>query len=295
MADEVKEKLDEPGLGLGSFLSEKSDVGVETKLETKPDEKPVEKAVTTPKLDAKTLSSDEKPKDAKADAKAETKPAVLPDPKPNWDDDSNPWKNKATEFDKRFRDTQRSRSELERQVSEERRQRVILEKKLDGTYDSQRDEPPPPDPDAIRYWGAIEGKAQASLAAATRVHGEEKVMKILETYSHVFQNDRNVQERILMSNDPVQAAMDAVAGYDFFKTYGDNPSTIVDKIRKQLETELTPQIAEREAKRMRDELVANRNEPRGIGNVHGSSDATGKQVGKDNAGRQKSLANIFGH
>jgi len=286
---------------MGEFLASKPESETAS-----PVEKPVveSKPDTTaaPKPDAKPVTEVkvEKKPEAKTDAKADAKPgksdvkvveAIQPDAKPNWDDDSNPWKAKAGEFDKRFRDTQRSWQEQHQANLEMQRQMQVLAKKLDGTYDPQRDEPPPPDPQAIRHWGKIEGTAEASYAAALRVHGEQKVMSALEKYAQLFGNDRSVQERILQSNDPVQGAMDAVAGHEFFTQYGPNPSAIVENIRKQLEAELGPKIAEREAKRIQAELASNKGEPKGIGRVQGSSGAG--DVRKDNAGRTKRLDEIL--
>ena len=302
MPEEVKDRLNESGLGLGDFVSgapkadepspeKASPVKVDTKVDvvTKPDSK-------APPVDAKTAKTDDKlavKADNKADVKPDTK--VEPDFKPNWDDDSNPWKKKANEFDQRFRDTQHSRSQQESELRQLRQLMTILGKKLDGTYDPQRDEPPAPDPRVEHQRGQIVGKAEASLTAAFRSHGEKVVMESLERYAEIFGNDRFVQQRILESPDPVQGAMDAVKGFDFFTKYGNDQNTIVEKIRTELETELTPKIAEREAKRIADELAHKRSEPRGLGKVQGSSGATDKQVGKDNAGRQRALTAIFGN
>jgi hypothetical protein len=296
MPDEVKDT----GLGLGDFLASKPESSPEPVSATKDDSAQAKPDVSATKPDDKPQAETkvEKPApaaktEAKADPKA-AKPAAAPaapDFKPNWDDDSNPWKAKATEFDKRFRDTQRSWQEQHQANLEMQRQMQILAKKLDGTYDPQRDEPPPPDPQAIRHWGAIEGKAEASYAAAMRTHGQEKVMAALEKYAQLFGQDRSVQERILQSADPVQGAMDAVAAHEFYSTYGPNPTAIIENIRKQLEAELGPKIAEREAKRIQSELANNRSEPKGIGHVQGSSGATSSK--KDNAGRAKSLDEIL--
>jgi len=311
--EDLKQELNDTGLGLGNFLSksapaEESSPAIidkaDTKLEAKadmPDDKKADASLRGEKI-AKPIDrpSDKAPTDA-IKAKAATDPkaaeAVSPDFKANWDDDNNPWKKKAGEFDQRYRDTHRNWQQQHQQNQELQRQLAILGKKFDGTYDPQTDEPPPPDPVAIRTWGAIEGKAQASYAAAVRVHGEQRVMERLEQYAQAFGNDRSVQERILMSDDPIQGAMDALAGYEFFRTYGSDPGKIVETIRQQLETELTPKIAEREAKRVMGELAAKHREPDGLGRVLGSNGATDRQVSKDNAGRPKPLGQItgFGH
>lgn len=302
-----KKDIGDTGLGLGSFLSKgaaeaspkESSPAKTDKAEAKTDKPEDKKEASAPVVD-KTEKPTEKaaekaPTEAKAKAETETK--AEPDFKPNWDDDNNPWKKKASEFDQRYRDTHRNWNALNQQNQELQRQLTILGKKFDGTYDPQVDEPPPPDPVAIRTWGAIEGKAEASLAAAVRVHGQDKVMQALDKYAQVFGNDRSVQERILMSNDPVQGAMDAVAGYEFFATYGNDPGRIIETIKAQLETELTPKIREAESKRIMAELAPKHREPGGIGKVLGGNGAGDREVSKDNLGRPKSLGAItgFGH
>lgn len=300
-----KKDTADTGLGLGNFLSrgeaspKESSPAKPDKAEAKADKPEDKKEAKAPVVD-KAEKPAEKVKDealTEARAKAETETKTEPDFKPNWDDDNNPWKKKASEFDQRYRDTHRNWNQLNQQNQELQRQLTILGKKFDGTYDPQVDEPPPPDPTAIRTWGAIEGKAQASFAAATRIHGQDKVMQALDKYAQVFGNDYSVQQRILMSDDPVQGAMDAVAGYEFFAKYGNDPGRIVETIKAQLETELAPKIREAESKRIMAELAPKHREPGGIGKVLGGNGAGDKEISKDNLGRPKSLGDItgFGH
>ena len=310
MAELDKKEVADTGLGLGSFLSKgtpeaspKESSPVKTdKAEAKADKPEDKKEAKAPVVDKTEKPIEpakvEAPTEAKAKAETDPKAATVdPDFKPNWDDDNNPWKKKASEFDQRYRDTHRNWNSLNQQNQELQRQLTILAKKFDGTYDPQVDEPPPPDPVAIRTWGAIEGKAQASFASATRVHGQDKVMQALDKYAQVFGNDRSVQERILMSDDPVQGAMDAVAGYEFFAKYGNDPGRIIDTIKQQLETELTPKIREAESKRIMTELAPKHREPGGIGKILGGNGAGDKDISKDNLGRPKPLGAItgFGH
>lgn len=306
---EKKQKLDnDTGLGLGSFLSKSEpaspDKSSPPKVETV---KPKVETKTDDKKEAEPLKADTaaRPIEKAADnAPTETKAATetkadtaSSDSKPNWDDDNNPWKKKAAEFDQRYRDTHRNWNQLNQQSQEQQRQLAILTKKIDGTYDPEKDDSPPPDTAAIRQWASIEGKAEASHAAALRIHGEDKVMAALNRYAQVFANDRATQQRILESNDPVQGAMDALEFHDFTEKFGTNPGKIIETMRAQLEAELSPKIAEREAKRVMDELAAKRREPDGLGRVVGGSGAMDKQISKDNAARPKSLSQItgFGH
>ena len=157
--EDAKEKLDAPGLGLGSFVhapAESSPIEEKPKVEVKTETVPAksdDKAVAAPAKDDKAAKPIEKAAAvvAKADV-AKTIPTdkapevISPDAKANWDDDNNPWKKKANEFDQRYRDTHRNWNQLNQQNQELQRQLSILGKKFDGTYDPRVDEPPPPDP-----------------------------------------------------------------------------------------------------------------------------------------------------
>ena len=173
---------------------------------------------------------------------------------------------------------------------EMQRQMEVLNAKLDGTYDPSVHDPKPVDPESIRMWGSIEGRAQASYAAHSSRLGEDNVIKALEKYASIFGQDRSVQERVLVAADPIKAAMDAVDSYEFFQQYGADIPGIVNKIRQQVETELEAKVA----KKLQSKLVSKDSEPRGIGRVQGSSGAEDQEVTRSNAGRQRSLEDIFG-
>ena len=289
----VTPEVSDPGLGLSDFLGKstpeaQASPAAEPK-EAKPekvDDKPaaqVDKEVAKPGKEP-ALKADDK----KADASAAQQPQ--PDAKPNWDDDENPWKKKAGEFDQRYRDTHKWGNQLNQALLETQRQMQVLQKKFDGTYDPQVDEPAPPDPVAIRQWGEITGKAEASLEACYEAYGQDNVVAKLNRYREVFGQDLDTQQRILRSNHPVKAALDAVDAYDFTVKYGPNPSAIVQKMRAEIEAELTPKITERITK----ELAKSKSEPKGIGGIQGGSGAEDKAVSRSNAGRQKSLGQLFG-
>lgn len=287
------------GLGLKDFLAPKPAEASpvekpDAKVEVKSDEKPVVEVKSTTPVETKVETPVEAVKAKKSDKSDKSDVKVEPAAAPNWDDETNPWKKKATDFDQRYRDTHRNWNELNQRNQALEHQLKVLGKKFDGTYDPRVDEPPPIDPQVLRQQGTIEGKAAASYAGAIRTHGIDIVTQALEKYAELFKNDRHLQERILMSDDPVQGAMDAVAGNEFFAKYGNNPAAIMAKIRAETEAELAPKIREAESKRVMDELAAKKGEPKGIGNVQGASGATDKQVGRDNAGRSKGLTEIFG-
>jgi len=303
-----KDESQDSGLGLKEFLGAKA---------TSETPKQEVEAVATPdqaakpdagkQAEAKTKAA--KPagldKDAKAESPKKEAASKASDgtatPSVNWDDDGNPWKAKASEFEKRYKDTHRDwnrvnqeRVDAQRQQQELFRQLDVLNKKLDGTYDPQKDEPPPPDPAQHRQWGALEGKVEASLAAAIRVHGEDTVMSALERYAQIFKDNKSVQQEILMSADPIQGALDAIKSHEFFAKYGTSPDTIQKRFKEDFDTNELPRIQEAARKAALEELTKQPREPRGIGQVLGSSGATDKKIASDNKGRQKPLSAVFG-
>lgn len=283
----VEEK--DSGLGLGAFLSGKTP---EQKVEVAKDP-PIESKDKQVEAKAKTTEPAGLDKDAKKEvAKVEG---------PNWDDDSNPWKKKAEESDKRQKDTHRDWNRLNQErINSQREQQElvrrldVLNKKFDGTYDPQRDEPQAPDPVQVRQWGAVEGKVEASLAAAIRTRGEGEVMEALQKYATIFATDKGVQERVLASNDPIEGALEAVKHHEFFAKYGSDPSAIQQKFREEYEANELPKRLEAETKRIMDDINKKKNEPRGLSGVQGGSGATDKQVASDNTGRPKPLKALFG-
>jgi hypothetical protein len=303
----AKDESQDVGLGLGGFLGgKKTDEAPKQEMEAVAPPDKAEKPDSGKQAEAKAETT--KPagldKDAEGAAKPKKEAAGKPNEapaSPNWDDDSNPWKAKASEFEKRYKDTHRDwnrvnqeRVEAQRQQQEFSRQLEILNKKLDGTYDPARDEAPPPDPMQYRQWGSLEGKVEASLAAAVRVHGQDEVMSALERYAEIFKDNKSVQQEILMSADPIQGALDAIKSHEFFAKYGTSPEMIQKRFEEDFNTNQLPKIREAERKAALEELQKQPREPRGIGGVLGSSGATDKQVSKDNKGRQKSLSSVFG-
>ena len=290
------------GLGLKEFLGgtpSQPKVEAEKPAGDTRVEKPVE-AKAAPAEPAR-LDKDAKGeglKEGKNDkSKLSSEPKDKPADGPNWDDDTNPWKQKAGEFEKRYKDTHRDWNRLnqekldaQRRYDELARQLSVVNKKLDGTYDPQRDEPPPPDPTAIRTWGTIEGKATASYASAVREHGEDTVIQALEKYAQIFGQDKGVQERILLSNDPVRGAMEAVRAFEFAQQYGSDPTSILTKARAEWEASELPKLEAR----IKAELSARQPEPKGIGKVQGSSGAMDSKIAKDNRGNAKPLSAVFG-
>lgn len=280
---------DDTGLGLDSFLGKKEDTQEAAQPAVEAESKPSAGDETAAPVEKPTQAEPPRPAGLDKDAKvAEAKPSSAP----NWDSDDNP-------YVKRYKDTHRDwnrlnqeKLEAQRQAQEFQRQFEILNAKLDGTYDPEQYKAPPVDPSRYHQIGTLEGKAEASLASAVREHGEETVMRTLEEYAQIFGQDRALQERVLMSPDPIRGAMDAVKHHKFFTTYGNDPESIRKKLAAELQETELPKWREAETKRLMGELNKREPEPKGIGGIQGGSGAM--DVKKDNAGRAKPLGAIFG-
>jgi hypothetical protein len=305
MSDQEKGKIEDTGLGLGDFLSrgapkaspdekkESKEPVVEAKeaKDSEPEAKPAKEAALKAELRDKAPESTKAPA-----ASTPATPEAGQQTGPNWDDDSNPWKKKAAENEKRYRDTHRGWNELHQQHQEAQRQLKVMQAKLDGTYDPAIHEPPPLDPHAVRTWGAVEGRAETSYEASVMQHGQETVDSTLARYKEIFAQDLETQSRVLQSKHPVATAMEAVKAYDLFAKYQTtDPAQLVARIEKELREKLVPEIEASTQKKLLKGLSSNNAEPKGLSGVAGGSGAGDKAVARDNKGRSKPLGAIFGH
>lgn len=308
-------KADQPDveLGLEGFLRPKPSPAAKTEEKAPETPKEVEKA--PPKADAKPegdkkevkfLASTEKkaekapaeatqpPKEAKpAEKAAEKEPkGVEPPPKPlaDWEAADNPYRKRVEDLEKRYRDTASYATQVNKTNLDLQRQLEIINKKLDGTYDPERDAPKGPSPEEAARLSAIVGRAEASLHAAYKEFGREKVDGWLGRYAETFGRDPFVQQRILASEMPVYEAINAIKGYDFFSKYGDDPDKVLETIRKQLEEELAPRIREEEAKKLLEKANKREEEPKGLSKAR----ASGGAVEGDKApGAPRPLRDLF--
>jgi hypothetical protein len=304
MSDQDKGKIEDTGLGLGDFLSRGASKDASPAMEPKEDAKPAVEVKDDSKPEAKPAKeavqkaeSKDKPSE---DGKPAASPTASPTPDagkqtgPNWDDDTNPWKKKATENEKRYRDTHRGWNELHQQNQQMQQQMQVLQAKLDGTYDPAIHEPPPLDPHAVRTWGAVEGRAETSYEASVMQHGQQTVDETLARYKEIFAQDLETQNRVLQSKHPVATAMEAVKAYDLFAKYQTtDPAQLVARIEKELREKLVPEIEASTQKKLLKGLSSSNSEPKGLSGVAGGSGAGDKDVSRDNKGRHKALGSIF--
>lgn len=228
--------------------------------EKKPPEKP-EKEAKTPA---------EEPKGEKK-AEEKEKPqekAVLPD----WESDTNPYKERFSQVEKRQKDTASWANQVHQQNLALQKQVEIINKKLDGTYDPEKDKPREPSPDDRAFRAEISGRSRASFRAAASQLGEDKVNGYLKTFSEVFGDDPLVNYRVNMADMPVMEAIKAVKTFEFFEKYGNDPDKIVEKIEAELTEKLIPKLREEESKKIMERLSKKEEQPKGFSEVRGESD-----------------------
>jgi hypothetical protein len=284
----VKEKQDN-GLGLGGFLggSPKKEAAPKEKvasLETEPEKKeekkvtldlkPEEKKEVSEKKEAvkeekKDVSEKEKGEKEKVKVVEEVKAEVKP--VSDFESEDNPWKKKAISLEKRQNDTAAWANKLNQANIDLKKQMDVLGKKIDGTYDPEKDNVSTESSAELREREAeVRGKVAASEAAATAQYGEETVTSTLVKFNEVYGQDREKQFRVLNSHAPVLEALKIMREHDFHTKYGPDPEKIVESIRAEVEKELRPKITEEVTKTFMDRMDKKNKEPKGLTDVKGS-------------------------
>jgi len=189
----------------------------DTKAEEKKPEgdgKPEEKA--SPEPDKKPDEKLDPDKDKKPEEKPEEKPKV------DYESDDNPYK-------KRYRDTSSWATSLNQKQKTHDREILILQKKADGTYDEERDNPKRTE-EQIETEAAARGRSIASRDAAISMWGEDVVEKDLTAFNEIFKDDVYMLGSVASADQPVVEAIRALRRYEFHKEYGDDPVEIIKKV-----------------------------------------------------------------
>ncbi len=234
----------------------------------KPDAKPDsddkdKKPETFKELDPdKDKKPDEKPPDDK-------KPPVDAKPeKPDWDSDDNPYK-------KRFRDTSNWATNLNQKQKDQDREILILKKKVEGTYDEERDEPKQT-PEDIQVEAENLGRAKASRQAAITRWGAEAVEKDLNKFNDIFSGDVHVLGSVASADQPVIEAIRTLRRYEFFEEYGEEPTEIVKKIGEKAVKGAGDTIRGEESKKLADRVKVADAEAKGLAGLAGKDAADRK-------------------
>lgn len=220
-------------------------------------------SVETEKVDKsqveKAVEKVEKVIDTKEPEK-EIPPAV------NWDDEINPYKSKASEYEKRYKDTQAWGNKAHQKLKE---------------YGLDEGNQPPTAEEIQKQQEAFvtsfNDREKASYAAAVEIHGKEFVDKQLYAESSPFRkimNDPVVFNRVQYADAPVLEALKQVKSYEFFKKYGSD----VDKIPAKIKTELEADIREKITKELQGKLTKKENMPNTLSGIK-SVDTKGDDEG----------------
>ena len=249
----------------------------EKKVEVKSEEKP------TPIVEAK---SEEKPKTAseKEEKKEEAKP------QPDWESQDNPYVKRHKDAGSWANAVNQENLALKRQLAETTHQFEVLNKKLDGTYDPAKDDTKPLAPEAIASSAMTVGRAASSLAMAHEVYGKEAVESQLQEFNDKFGNHPLVQARVLSSDRPVMEALKVLKEARLFEKYGADPDKMIEAIRKEVETELTPKLREEISKEIMARLQNKDQAPKTLTEIRDA----GRPGADGGTYRPKSLSQILG-
>ena len=320
------EVVEDTGLGLNEFLSggrqekkaEEIDQSSSRPSEETPEKKKAadgsdgpsdrsDKSSETPKLDTKkdkvipkgSETSPETSPEGKKEPGKEVQKAKEPE-KPDegkekegersagvdWNSEENPYR-------QRHADTVRWANEVNKQNLSLQKKLEIIEKKLDGTYDPEKDgkaeQPSAPNEEALPVAEQI-GRAAASITAARQIYGKEQVDKDLQQFEKLFSRNRIISERVLGADLPAVEAIKVLKEYRFMQKYGDDPDKMLENIRKEAETELVPKLTEKITKEIMARIDKKENLAKGIGELR---DAGGPSNGEKSVARSKSLDQIF--
>lgn len=323
----MAEVNDDLGLGLSQFVTNheqpveggapKQEVPASPTPEVKA-EKSEEAPKETPSTEKKEQSETKAPpvrdeqgrftKTEKKESKQE-KPAVEPNketaekpkdqtvsPGIDWDSEENPHKKAASNWEKRFKDTERWGQEQRRLVAEQQRQLEIINRKLDGRWteeDEQKEQAAKNPPvEIVQSHAEIKGRMQASKLAAVERYGAEKVEGWIGQFKQIFGDDQLVVHRVLSSEMPMFEAINAVRGYEFFQKYGNDPDQIIEKLRAEIIESETTRIREEETARITESLKKKDNLPTSLGNMRASKVPL-KTGGQEDVDTPKPLDSLF--
>ncbi len=272
---------DEMGLGMDSFLSTPS-----------PTEEPAgdDEKKPDPKEDAKGegegteegKKEEPTPDDKKPDKTPEAKPEGDKKPSPDAvkekpkDDDKPEVKDDKPKEDpnvKRLRDTQNWATDLNKQVQEQNRQMAIMAKKIDGTFDEEKDDPKQT-VEQIETAAEVRGRTRASRETAVGKFGEDKTTEDLQKFHDIFGQDRHIQASIIEQDMPALEAIKMVRRHEFFEEFGYEPDEIIEKVRVKVRVEETDKIREEEVAKLADRIKGKKGEAVGLAGLSSKGGTT---------------------
>lgn len=226
--------------------------------------------------------ADPAPASSAEPAKAESTPKAEPE-KPAADGEK---PEDIEKLQKRLKDTQtwgttlrQQNVEMQKRLDGMTKQMDVLMKKIDGTYDAEKDAPAPLKPDEIESKAAQKERIATSHYAALEMYGEDYVQKTVwadDAPFRKFDGDPAVQARVMASKLPVLEAIRVVKEAATKQKYGSDPEAmrkaIAEEVRKELEKEITAKLT----KEMRKTGSAIIEEVRGLGEARSVVENNGK-------------------
>lgn len=256
-APAVGEKPSQPASVAETKPEVKTEAKTEAKVETKPEKVAEAPKVAEPAKETKTEEKVAAPaKDEKKDEKKEESSPTF-----DWEADANPHKKRASDLEKQVRDTRNWATQVNQEKVELQRQLEIINKKLDGTYDPEKDIPAPPPVEAITTAAVIKDRAQSSLESAVEwatKNGKDRewVEKQIEHFDSTLGLDPLVQLRVLKSRSPIMEAFSIMQEEAAKRKWGNNLGEMERNIRadeaKKFETKLEEMVSKRIEERLKN-------------------------------------------
>jgi len=218
-------------------------------------------------LQSDEKKSDEKPPEVNNETKTEVQPSASKKEEAEAD---------KAKLEKQLKDT-RDAFTQERQVNKTlqaqmktlEQQLTVLGKKIDGTYDEEKDGHKPPSLDDVKQ---AERVATSHFAAVDR-YGKDYVMQTIwadDAPFRQFDHDPAVQARVFGSPTPILEAIKVVKEAESQAKYGKDP----DAMRKAIEQEVRATVEKEVRQKLMKEFgKGTDDEIKGLGNVRQVPDA----------------------
>lgn len=242
---------------------------------TSPESEPVEAEKAQAEGETKEAAPEAAQEEPKEEAKADKAEAKQEDkkeadkaaPKDPWDTPENPWKKRYEDTNKWAQGQAAQRAALENLA----KQQQIIEKKLDGTYDPEKDAIRlTPTPDEAEF----QGRFHASLELAVEQHGEEVVNTAIRDWTDKFGNNQLAVLRVRGAPNPVLEGMKMLNEQNWASKWGgEKPSadTIEKAIRADEAAKWQATIDERVNKAIEERFKKVSEQPKNLSAVKGAN------------------------
>lgn len=226
-----------------------------------------EESPSLPKEEVKepVQTDEEKPKEAEAEPEPEKKPEEAKTPS-----EVEALKAELKKISKQYEDTRNWATQVNQQKVEMERQFNVINKKLDGTYDPEKDERPAATTEQIASMAELQGRIKASEAAAREKFGDEAVDKYLADFDAKYKDNASIQTHVLLSPSPVMEGIKVLENEKWKEKWGNDPETIEKRIREASLKEFEAKIDEMVNKKMKERLGLVEKQVTTVGDARGS-------------------------